>query len=180
MTFALFAVLTAAPRWVSGNEEDDALLAALITTVALHDIAIIAGVSPTPLIQYGAETVELAANIRLKYYPAWLQAPRDIAVDPATPSPNASYSADGCGIEFELLSPKAEYENLFGVVNFRDPYVDPRTSRVYPWFNLANPNNTRWGFLQPPSALSRELAGEVDRRNTDGRTPLRHCERYVQ
>ena len=69
MTFALFAVLTAAPRWVSGNEEDDALLAALITTVALHDIAIIAGVSPTPLIQYGAETVELAANIRLKVLP---------------------------------------------------------------------------------------------------------------
>lgn len=146
-------VLGSTPAWAQVDESDnDVLFAAMVGLVVGHDVAIIAGLSPTPLIQYTAETVEFAANLGLKALPPWLEPPADRSIDPAQAPQDSSYlvADSGCAIQFELLSPEAEYENLFGVANFRDSYTDVRTGRVYRWQNPSAPLTTRWGFLRAP------------------------------
>ena len=122
---------------------DDELFAAMIGLVVPHDVAILAGVAPLPAIQYTAETVEYTSNIALKALRPWLEEPGDLSVDPSNVSAGAQYTSDGCGIEFELLSANAGYENMFGVANFRDAYFDERSNRNVRW-------NQRWGFLGTP------------------------------
>ena len=87
------AALAAAPGFVFGQGEDDAdhndelfdLMAALVVA---HDAGIIAGLFPTPLIQYTGESVEFAGNLGLKALPPWLEAPDDLSVDPLAPVPS--------------------------------------------------------------------------------------------
>jgi len=122
---------------------DDELFAAMVGLVVPHDVAILAGVAPLPAVQYTAETVEYTSNIALKALRPWLEEPGDRSVDPANVPAGANYASDGCGIEFELLSATAGYENMFGVANFRDPYFDQRSNRNVRW-------SQRWGFLGAP------------------------------
>ncbi|NIQ96990.1 MAG: hypothetical protein GWN87_24550, partial [Desulfuromonadales bacterium] len=79
----------------------------------------------------------------LKALRPWLEEPGDRSVDPGNVPAGAQYTSDGCGIEFELLSATAGYENMFGVASFRDAYFDERSNRNVRW-------NQRWGFLGAP------------------------------
>lgn len=133
------------------DELNDRLFTEMTALVIPHDLAIIVGLSPTPLIQLGAETVEFASNLSLKYVPPWLEAPPHIGIDPTVQGTNGTYVADGCGIEFPLLSTEADYENMFGLANFNQSYTDPVTGTNYPWHNRVNPLGTRWGFLRAPT-----------------------------
>lgn len=130
--------------------DDDQLLAAMISTVVAHDVAIIAGVAPLPAVQYTAETVEYVANLGLKAYRPWLKPPANLTVYAATGTEqNSTYTANGCDISFNLFSAQAGYENLFGVANFRDSYFDDVSKTNYPW-KSSDLLGTRWGFLQAP------------------------------
>ena len=148
------AALAAVPGFVyAQDEENDALFEQMRGWAIAHDAAIIVGLLPTPAIQYTGEAVEFSSNLALKLLPPWLEAPDSISVDPRSPVPaNANYWAAGeCAIEFRLLSAQAEYENMFGLANFRPAYVDPEDGRSYPWHNTSDPLNTRWGFLRAPT-----------------------------
>ncbi|HEY9182365.1 MAG TPA: hypothetical protein VIQ99_04140, partial [Gammaproteobacteria bacterium] len=95
------------------DEINDALFTEMTALVIAHDLAIIVGLSPTPLIQLGGETVEFSSNLALKFVPPWIEAPPNLSVDPMAPPSDASYTvpAGGCGIEFRLLSAQGDYEN---------------------------------------------------------------------
>ncbi len=107
----VFSGLTLTSGWAPAARplDNDELFAAMVTLVAGHDVAIIAGVLPFPAIQYSAETVEYGANIALKYLRPWLEAPGPVELlpDPSRTVANDGYTSDGCGIEFELLSAEA-------------------------------------------------------------------------
>ncbi len=152
----VFAGLTLFSGWTSAARplDNDELFAAMVTLVVGHDVAIFAGVLPFPAIQYSAETVEYGSNIALKYLRPWLEAPASIEVfpDQSRTYANDGYTSDGCGIQFELLSPEAEYENLFGFANIPEAYYDARTNTTYPWFpGKLGKLSTRWGLLGSPT-----------------------------
>ena len=139
---------------VDAADEDDALLALMISMVSLHDVAVVAGVLPFPAISYTAEVTEFGVNLGLKALPPRLIPPDDRSVDPNGPA-GPGYTADGCGIEFKLLSAQAGYANMFGIANIRDPYTQLSPFKIYLWKNIRDPADvnaeTRWGFLRAPS-----------------------------
>ena len=129
--------------------EDCLTLALLIEYAVIYDIGLIAGFLPPPP-GYIGEGTAYASNIALKFFPAWLQAPANREVDPNAGDGVNHQNVDGCGITFDLLSPQAEYTNVFGTLNLRESYSQLNPKRVFPWRNLADPDNTRWGFLRAP------------------------------
>lgn len=135
----------------SADSVENALLAAMITLVTTHDIAVVAGVLPLPAVSYAAEVTEFGANLALKAIPPRLITPNNLRVDSQGAS-GPGYITDGCGIEFELLSAQAGYANLFGIANFRDPYTQLSPFKFYPWKKFQDPDSveTRWGFLRAP------------------------------
>lgn len=132
-------------------EGEGELLLAMISIVTVHDIAIIVGALPFPTASYVAEVAEFSSNLGLKALPPHLIAPDSRSVDPTTGNGTA-YTADGCGIEFQLLSPQAGFSNLFGIANIGDPYTQFDPFRVYRFRNYSDPDDaeTRWGFLRAP------------------------------
>ena len=159
------ALLIAAPG--SAQESDpneDALLAAMISLVTAHDIAILVGTLPFPVTSLTGETVEFGANLALKALPPRLFAPADHEVR-STGAAGHGYITDGCGIEFQLLSPVGGYSNMFGIANLRDPYTQLNPFRIYTWHNLSDSTDakaeTRWGFLRAPRVYHANTDVEV-------------------
>lgn len=150
-----------------GESQEDVLYDEMRLLVCIHDIAVLAGVAPFPTISWAAEVAEFASNLALKTLPARLFAPPDLYANPNGPA-GPGYSVDGCGIEFQLLSPQGSYSNLFGFWNIRDPYLQTNPLRSYPWqlsAGSADPNaETRWGFLRAP---------DLYHANTDARIEIR-------
>lgn len=138
----------------SGDYADCLLFAAMVANVIIYDIAFIVGLIPFPPTSKPAEITEYLTNITLKFFPARLRAPRNLQVDPLD-GPGPGYSVDPCGIDFRLLSAEGGYENFFGVLNVKDPYIQLRPFEFYRWggtiFDGDDPNaTTRWGFLRAP------------------------------
>jgi hypothetical protein len=133
------------------GDGEGALLASMISIVTVHDIAIIVGALPFPTASYAAEVTEYSANLGLKALPPRLFPPASRSIDP-TVGDGTAYTADGCGIEFQLLSPQAGYSNLFGIANIGDPYTQFDPFRIYRFRNYHDPDDpdTRWGFLRAP------------------------------
>lgn len=123
-------------------------LALIIEYVVINDAAVVAGFAPAP-IGTAAEVVEYSSNLALKFFPSWFKAPADRRVDPGLGS-GVNHTSDGCGIEFELLSPGGEYTNVLGLLNLREPYTRLAPPGIIPWRNLIDAEKTRWGFLQAP------------------------------
>lgn len=140
-------------RAITANaaSDEDLLLAAMISLVTTHDIAIIAGVLPFPAVSWTAELVEFGSNLALKTLPPRLFAPDDLVVEAAGPE-GPGYTRDGCSISFPLLAANAGYSNLFGIANLREPYTQLRPLKIYPWRVSGEDTNaeTRWGFLRAP------------------------------
>lgn len=126
---------------------DCILLEKIISGLVTHDVGVVGGFLPGPFGIPG-EVSAFAGNIALKSLPPWLFAPDDREIDPAAGN-GAGYSADGCGIEFELLSQTADYTNMFGFPIF-EPYRDPPQVKFKPWNNPFDPDDTRFGFLRKP------------------------------
>ena len=158
----LLAVAPASAQ--ESDPEEDALLALMISLVTTHDIAILAGVLPFPVVSYIAETTEFSANLALKALPPRLFAPADRSVS-STGAGGPGYTTDGCGIEFQLLSPVGGYSNMFGIVPLRDPYTQLNPLRIYTWHNRSDASDaqaqTRWGFLRAPSVYHANTDVEV-------------------
>jgi hypothetical protein len=161
-TCTLLAAASAAAQ--ESDPEEDALLAAMISLVTVHDISILVGTAPLPAISYGAEATELGSNLALKALPPRLFAPADLSVR-STGSGGPGYTADGCGIEFQLLAPVGGYSNMFGIANIRDPYTQLSPFRIYTWHNLSDSSDaqaqTRWGFLRAPRVYHANTDVEV-------------------
>lgn len=129
---------------IAQDSDEESTTGLKYTLVAEHDLGVILGIIPEPITQYGGEAVELMTNIALKYVPPDITAPASIEIDPRAAAPaDAMYSSDGCGIDFELLSAQAGFENMLGLVSFRDAYFDERTNTEYLF-------KDRWGFLGKP------------------------------
>jgi len=138
----LVAALSGGPQaYAQAIEDDDVLLGLMIGTVVAHDLAVVVGFSPTPLIQLGAETVEFGANLGLKAYRPLLQAPADVVR-----TTGADDDSDSCSYRFYLPSANAEYENLFGVIPLRASLYDASRNQRFLW-------NNRWGELGSPRRL---------------------------
>ncbi|MGI9344253.1 MAG: Ig-like domain-containing protein [Gammaproteobacteria bacterium] len=127
--------------------EECILFEKMILGLGTHNTGLVAGFLPGPFGIPG-EVSAFAGNIALKSLPPWLFAPDDREVDPAA-GDGVGYSADGCGIEFELLSQSAEYTNFIGYSIF-EPYRDPPRVKFKPWRNPLDPDDTRFGFLRSP------------------------------
>jgi len=147
------------------DPEEAALLAAMISLVTAHDIAILVGTLPFPVTSIVGESTEFAANVALKALPPRLFAPANRSVDPTGPD-GPGYSTDGCGIEFKLLKPVGGYANMFGILPLRDPYTQLNPFRIYTWRNRSDPDDvnaeTRWGFLRAPSVYHANSDVEVE------------------
>jgi hypothetical protein len=162
---AASALLMAAAPAVAQESDpnEDALLAAMISLVTAHDISILVGTLPFPVASLTGEFVEYGSNLALKALPPRLFAPADRSVNSTGAGPG--YTADGCGIEFQLLSPVGGYTNMFGIANIRDPYTQLNPFRIYTWNNLSDSSDanaeTRWGFLRSPRVYHANTDVEV-------------------
>lgn len=145
------------------ESDEDLLLAAMISLVTTHDIAIIAGVLPFPAISWSGELTQLGTNLALKALPPRLFAPDDLVVEAAGPA-GPGYTRDGCSISFPLFSATAGYSNLFGIANLREPYTQLHPLKIYPWRVSGEDTNaeTRWGFLRAPRVYHANTDVEVE------------------
>ena len=138
---AIMALLSVSRPAHSQIENDDALLAAMITTVVAHDVAIPIGFSPTPAIQFVSEGIQLGANLTLKSFRPWLKAPPSIFRYPDDDA--GGDDGDSCSYQFRLPGANAEYENIFGIIPLRPSLYDEATDQTYAW-------KDRWGVLGKP------------------------------
>jgi hypothetical protein len=136
------------------ESRDNKALGLQIGFVGTHDAALLVGLLPFPAISIAAELTSYSSNLALKAVPPYLRQPLNRSVDPFPARDAGAFATDGCGIEFELLSAQAEYENLFGIVPLTGPYTSLVPFRVVPWYPKpllgVGEDETRWGFLRAP------------------------------
>jgi len=96
-------------RFVRASDVENVNLEDKIKALAATNVAAVAtGIATSPPISTGASLADIASNIALKYKPAALKAPDDVAYRPN--------SADKCYYEFNLPQDGHLYTNLFGLV----------------------------------------------------------------
>jgi hypothetical protein len=148
---------------IEADEYEDCVLRNLITSyVVSYDIATLAGLGPPPIGSVG-EATAMGLDLGLKAFRPRFFAPADIPVD-SNGGDGDAYKADGCGIEFEVLSPTAGYSNLFGVINIGSPHTQLNPPRIYKFRNYLDPDDptTRWGFLRAPKVWHGNTDVEIE------------------
>ncbi len=145
---AALAVAVALAPWPAGAqaiENDDVLKGLMVTSIIAHDVAIPAGLIPSILINYTAESTEFAANLLLKTYRPLFTPPADLApLMPNTP--------DQCGYKFVLPRAEAEFENILGIITIRKP--------LGKWKNAEDPQGVDLAEVERIEAcLEQEIPG---------------------